>query len=67
MVMQRLQNDLNALDDWAIKWRMKFDVDKCKAVHYGRDSSGYKYGLYGQQLEEATSEKDLGIVFFPRT
>jgi len=61
-----LQNDLNALGDWAIKWRMKFNVDKCKVVHYGRDSIGYKYSLYGQQLEEATSEKDLGIVF-PRT
>jgi len=45
---------------------MKFNVDKCKVVHYGRDSIGYKYSLYGQQHEEATSEKDLGIVF-PRT
>ena len=41
----------------------KFNVDKCKVVHYGRDSIGYKYSLYGQQLEEATSKKDLGIVF----
>jgi len=60
---QQLQDDLNALGDWAIKWQMKFNVDKCKVVHYGRDSIGYKYSLYGQQLEEATSEKDLGIVF----
>lgn len=47
---------------------MKFNVtDKCNVVHYGRDTISYKYNLYGQQLEEATSEKDLGIVFFPRT
>ena len=42
---------------------MKFSVEKCKVVHYGRNSIGYKYSMYGHQLEEVTSEKDLGVVF----
>jgi len=60
---QKLQNDLNTLGEWAVKWHMKFSVEKCKVVHYGRNSIGYKYSMYGRQLEEVTSEKDLGVVF----
>ena len=48
---------------WAVKWHMKFSVEKCKVVHYGRNSIVYKYSMYGRQLEEVTSEIDLGVVF----
>jgi len=61
---QWLHGDLESgcSGDCTNKWQIKFNVDKCKVVHYGRDSIGYKYSSYGQQLEEATSKKDLGIV-----
>jgi len=52
-----------SLGEWAVKWHMKFSVEKCKVVHHGRNSIGYKYSMYGRQLEEVTSEKDLGVVF----
>jgi len=57
---QRLQNDLDALGEWAVKWQMKFNLEKCKVVHYGNDSIAC---MCGQQLEEVTSKKDLGVVF----
>ena len=42
---------------------MKFNVEKCKVVHYGKRSIDVEYNLYGQLLEEVVSEKDLGVVF----
>ena len=42
---------------------MKFNVEKCKVVHYGKRSIHVEYNLYGQPLEEVVSEKDLGVVF----
>jgi len=56
----QLQSDLDSLGDWAVKWQMKFNVEKCKVVHYGID---VEYSLYGQPLEEVASEKDLGLSF----
>ena len=53
-------SDLDSLGDWAVKWQMKFNVEKCKVVHYGID---VEYSLYGQPLEEVASEKDLGLSF----
>jgi len=29
----QLQNDLDVLGDWAVKWQMNFNVEKCKFVH----------------------------------
>ena len=42
---------------------MKFNVSKCKVVHYGKGSVGFQYRMAGQAVEEAESEKDLGIIF----
>jgi len=60
---QNLQKDIDILGSWAQEWQMKFNVEKCKVVHYGRDNIGYNYTLYGQPLTALDSEKDLGVVF----
>ena len=31
-----LQNDLDHLTDWSIKWQMHFNVNKCKRFHIGQ-------------------------------
>uniref|UniRef100_A0A8C3F3S5 Reverse transcriptase domain-containing protein n=1 Tax=Chrysemys picta bellii TaxID=8478 RepID=A0A8C3F3S5_CHRPI len=33
-----LQKDLTKLSDWATKWQMKFNVDKCKVIHIGKNN-----------------------------
>jgi len=48
----QLQNDLDVLGDWAVKWKMNFNVEKCKFVH-----------VYMDILSKLSSEKDLGVVF----
>ena len=30
-----LQQDLNALFVWSKLWRLRFNVDKCKTIHFG--------------------------------
>lgn len=30
-----LQNDLNIIKEWAGKWQMRFNVEKCKVLHLG--------------------------------
>ena len=36
-----LQRDLNTIREWAQKWKMEFNVDKCKIMHLGRLNPGY--------------------------
>ena len=31
-----LQRDLDTIREWAQKWKMEFNVDKCKIMHIGR-------------------------------
>ena len=35
---QNLQNDLNAVLEWANKWKMEFNVSKCKIMHLGHNN-----------------------------
>jgi len=41
---------------------MKHSVDKCKVIHFGKNSSGIKDTMYGKPLEEVSSGKDSGVV-----
>ncbi len=31
-----LQLDINRADEWAQKWKMKFNVNKCKVLHFNK-------------------------------
>ena len=57
-----LQNDLDELQKWADKWKMSFNVDKCKIMHLGYDNGKHEYNLNGTTLMETTEEKDLGVL-----
>ena len=47
----------------ADNWQMKLNVEKCKVLHYGRSSIEHGYIMHGHPLEQASVEKDLGVVF----
>jgi len=33
---QSLQIDIDSLGDLALQWKMKFNIEKCKVMHYGK-------------------------------
>ena len=58
-----LQNDLNLLYDWSVHWQLKFNISKCKHVHFGPVHQFGSYYLNGIEIDSVESQKDLGILF----
>ena len=63
-----LQNDLNELMDWSVKWQLPFNIEKCKVLHLGKNNPKHKYSIKSGTnnevlLQEVEEEKDLGIKF----
>jgi len=62
----RLQDDLANVLRWAEKWQLRFNLEKCKVMHYGRSNQNYSYNMCEQPLmrmQVTEEEKDLGILF----
>nr|ACO51762.1 ZK1236.4 [Aquarana catesbeiana] len=57
--VSNLQANLNTLSNWATMWQMRFNVEKCKVMHYAKNIHA-SYMLGGVQLGETVVEKDLG-------
>ena len=60
---QELQLDLDNVCSWASHWQMKFNVSKCKVMHYRKGNLGYNYSMEGVPVEGADCEKDHGGTF----
>jgi len=60
---QELQLDLDNVCKWASRWQMKFNMTKCKVMHYANGNMGYNYSMEGVPVEEVDCEKDLGVTF----
>ena len=56
-----LQRDLVRVHEWAERWKMKFNVEKCKIMHIGRRNPRSKYAMGGVELQATSAERDLGI------
>ena len=59
----QIQEDLEALHSWSVKWQLKFNESKCKVVHYGPNNPNHQYILNNTTLESCNIEKDLGVTF----
>ena len=57
-----IQEDLNTLQAWCIKWKMDFNIAKCHVLHFGKKNSSYIYHLCGSPLNKVSEEKDLGVL-----
>ena len=40
-----LQNAINAMVDWSLKWQLGFNGDKCAMLHIGRNNPMHKYKI----------------------
>ena len=58
-----LQRDLNLLESWGVKWRMRFNAAKCNIMRVSRIRLPflYSYKLSGQVLDEVKDSKYLGV------
>ena len=59
----KLQEDLQRLEEWEKEWDMAFHPDKCSVISFTRSKSPplNNYTLHGQTLEKVTSTKYLGV------
>ena len=44
---ETLQADLDRLMDWSNKWQMQFNIEKCKAMHFGYNNPCLEYTMGG--------------------
>ena len=62
---QTLQEDLDRLQLWSDMWQLRFNAEKCKVMHIGKNEvhSDYKMDSKGNRisLENIKLEKDLGV------
>ncbi|CAM5146598.1 unnamed protein product [Natator depressus] len=58
----KIQNDLNKLEKWSEVDRMKFNKDKCKVLHLGRNNQLHTYKMGNDCLGKSTAKRDLGVI-----
>ncbi len=60
-----IQADLQKLQDWSMKWDLRFNEQKCKSLYLGKNNAKNTYKMGSLEnpvlLEETLAEKDLGI------
>ena len=62
---EKLQSDLSNLEEWSRTWQLRFNANKCKVMHFGRQNPCHQYLMNENdqkvQVEESFCEKDLGV------
>ena len=48
---ERLQEDLDRLHEWSLKWQVSFKAEKCKVLRLGRPNLDEKYTLNNTELD----------------
>ena len=58
-----LQTDLNSLQSWCSKWKLKLNADKCVGIHFTHSLPSYLPSLTinNTQIEFVFSHRDLGV------
>ena len=57
-----LQTDLDRVVEWAQRWQMTFNVEKCKVMHIGKNNPNFQYKMNNKILETTTLQSDLGVL-----
>ena len=54
-----LQTDLTRLMEWSEEWQMKFNVNKCKVMHFGYNNPSKEYSMNDEVFIDTEEERDL--------
>ena len=59
----RLQRNLDYLQEWEVKWDMEFSPSKCQVIHITRSRNPIKnkYMMHGQILDSVDNARYLGV------
>jgi hypothetical protein len=57
-----LQAVLDKMMDWANRWGMEFNRQKCKVMHFGAGNPKHSYSMGDHVLETTDEEKDVGVI-----
>ena len=58
---QHLQDDLNMLTEWSVKWQILFNFGKCKCLNTGHGNEDAQYTMGGTILNTTLKEKNLRL------
>ena len=56
-----LQVSIDNLVKWTDDWQLKFNKEKCKVLHIGKNNPNYTYKMDDYLLGNTAAEKDLGV------
>ena len=57
-----MQQDIDAMCEWAKEWAMQFNAAKCKVMHLGRSNKKHEYKMEGEKIAVTEEERDLGVI-----
>ena len=58
----KLQNELNNLVNWAAKWQLKINYQKCHIIHFGYKNLNFNYYFDNNIITTSHCEKILGVI-----
>ena len=53
----KLQSELNELCEWADKWQLSINFNKCSVLHFGYKNNNFTYKLKELDLKTCQTEK----------